>query len=142
MWEAILSDREWIGELCNRKKNGKFYWELACVSPLKDAAGVVTNFVKTAEDITERKLMEEELRKAHDELEDRVAKRTEELQKALENVKTLKGLIPICASCKMIRDDKGFWNHVEQYISEHSTAEFTHGICPACKKRLYPQICD
>jgi len=56
----------------------------------------------------------------------------------LQEVKTLSGLLPICASCKKIRDDKGYWNILEQYISEHSDAEFTHGICPECAQRLYP----
>ncbi len=62
-----------------------------------------------------------------------------ELQEALSKVKTLKGLIPICAVCKSIRDDQGYWNHIESYIREHSQADFTHGICPACVKRLYPE---
>jgi hypothetical protein len=61
-----------------------------------------------------------------------------DLQNALQEVKTLSGLLPICASCKKIRDDKGYWNNLELYISEHSDAEFTHGICPECAQRLYP----
>ncbi|MDQ7096408.1 hypothetical protein REC12_22695 [Desulfosporosinus sp. PR] len=52
----------------------------------------------------------------------------------------LQGLIPICASCKKIRDDKGYWSRVENYIEEHSEAEFTHDICPECAKRLYPTL--
>ncbi len=63
-----------------------------------------------------------------------------ELQEALKNVKTLSGLIPICASCKKIRDDKGYWNQVEKYISEHSEARFSHGLCPSCVKKLYPEL--
>jgi len=59
-------------------------------------------------------------------------------QDALENVKTLKGLIPICASCKKIRDDSGYWGQIEAYIAEHSDAEFSHGICPDCAKKIYP----
>lgn len=66
----------------------------------------------------------------------------EQLQKALREVKTLKGLIPICASCKSIRDDKGYWEQLETYIKEHSEAEFSHGICPECKKKLYPEFYD
>jgi ABC-type phosphate/phosphonate transport system substrate-binding protein len=61
-----------------------------------------------------------------------------ELNDALNKVKTLKGLLPICASCKKIRDDKGYWNQIEEYIEDHSDAQFTHGICPECKKKLYP----
>jgi PAS domain S-box-containing protein len=57
---------------------------------------------------------------------------------ALANIKTLKGLMPICASCKKIRDDKGYWNHIESYLREHADAEFSHGICPDCAQKLYP----
>jgi DNA repair exonuclease SbcCD ATPase subunit len=64
--------------------------------------------------------------------------KTTELQEALDNVKQLKGLLPICASCKKIRDDKGYWQSVEQYVSAHSEAQFSHDICPECLKKLYP----
>ena len=60
-----------------------------------------------------------------------------ELTEALANVKTLRGLIPICASCKKIRDDKGYWSQVEVYVRDRSEAEFSHGICPDCMKKLY-----
>ncbi len=62
-----------------------------------------------------------------------------ELQESLAKVRTLSGLLPICASCKKIRDDKGYWNQIETYIKDRSQAEFTHGICPDCAQRLYPQ---
>jgi AmiR/NasT family two-component response regulator len=62
----------------------------------------------------------------------------EELQAALAKVKMLSGLLPICASCKKIRDDKGYWQQVEVYIQAHSEAEFTHGFCPDCLAKLYP----
>ena len=55
-------------------------------------------------------------------------------------MKKLSGLLPICASCKKIRDDKGYWNQIESYIHDHSEAEFSHGICPDCFKRLYPDL--
>ena len=58
---------------------------------------------------------------------------------ALANIKTLKGLMPICASCKRIRDDKGYWNQIESYIQQHSDAEFSHGLCPECAKKIYPK---
>lgn len=61
-----------------------------------------------------------------------------ELQLALKKIKVLQGLLPICASCKRIRDDKGYWNQIEVYISKHSNADFTHGICPDCVAKLYP----
>jgi len=63
-------------------------------------------------------------------------------EKALNNIKTLKGLVPICASCKKIRDDKGFWSHVEVFIQQRTDAEFSHGICPDCAKRLYPDLVE
>ena len=63
-----------------------------------------------------------------------------ELKEALNNIKTLKGLLPICASCKKIRDDKGYWSEVESYISLHSEVAFSHGICPDCMKKLYPDV--
>ena len=78
-----------------------------------------------------RKAREEELRRSND-----------ELQKALRDVKVLRGLIPICASCKKIRNDGGFWQQLEEYIGEHSEAEFSHGICQPCVKKLYPGVCQ
>jgi hypothetical protein len=63
-----------------------------------------------------------------------------ELREALSEVKQLSSLLPICASCKKIRDDKGYWNQLEQYLHEHSGIVFTHGICPECAKKLYPNI--
>ncbi|MCK4795463.1 MAG: HAMP domain-containing protein [Desulfobacteraceae bacterium] len=62
------------------------------------------------------------------------------LQEALAKVKLLSGFLPICASCKKIRDDKGYWNQIESYISQHSDAEFSHSICPDCVKKLYPDL--
>jgi integral membrane sensor domain MASE1 len=62
-----------------------------------------------------------------------------ELQEALGRIKTLKGLLPICSACKKIRDDKGYWNHIESYIRNHSEANFTHGICPSCAQELYAE---
>lgn len=61
------------------------------------------------------------------------------LEEAIAEIKQLKGIIPICASCKMIRDDEGFWHQVEVYVKRHSEAEFSHGLCPDCAQKLYPQ---
>ncbi len=63
-----------------------------------------------------------------------------ELKQTMAKVQTLGGLLPICANCKKIRDDKGYWNRLEAYIQEHSGAEFTHGICPGCVAELYPDF--
>jgi hypothetical protein len=65
-----------------------------------------------------------------------------ELQNALSKVKILSGLIPICAHCKKIRDDHGYWNQLESYIKKHSEADFSHGICPDCIRKLYPDYAD
>lgn len=62
------------------------------------------------------------------------------LQEALSKVTTLSGLLPICSSCKKIRDDRGYWKQIEDYIREHSPANFSHSICPECAKRLYPEF--
>lgn len=61
------------------------------------------------------------------------------LRETLADVKTLSGLLPICASCKHIRDDKGYWHQVESYIQQHSSAVFTHGLCPKCAQKIYPK---
>ncbi len=81
--------------------------------------------------------MEIEKRKKAEEERDKVI---QELRKALSEVKTLRGFLPICSSCKSIRDDQGFWNKIEFYLKEHSDAEFSHGICPKCARELYPDL--
>jgi len=82
-----------------------------------------------ARDITRRKRYEEKQKKL-----------LNELKKALANVRMLSGLLPICSSCKKIRDDKGEWNVLEKYIRSHSEAEFSHSVCPECAKKLYPEF--
>ena len=57
-----------------------------------------------------------------------------------KKIDTLRGIVPICAYCKQIRDDKGYWNQVEEYVSRHTDAEFSHGICPDCIKKHFPQL--
>lgn len=74
-----------------------------------------------------------------DMLEQRVADRTASLKLALENVRTLEGLLPVCCNCKNIRDDEGIWQPMEVYVSRRTNADFSHGICPTCSKSLYPQ---
>jgi PAS domain S-box-containing protein len=82
-------------------------------------------------DITQRRRVEEERRKL-----------TNDLRDALTKIKKLQGLLPICASCKKIRDDKGYWNQLETYIQDHSEAEFSHGFCPECMKKLYGVVLE
>lgn len=68
--------------------------------------------------------------------------KTEDLEKALSEIKTLSGIVPICMHCKGIRDDQGYWNQLEKYISEHSDAQFSHGICEKCIEKYYPHVED
>ena len=76
------------------------------------------------------------------EMRSELAAKIEQLRQAVDQIKTLKGIVPICASCKNIRDDRGFWNRVENYVRDHTEAEFSHAVCPDCMKRLYPQFKD
>jgi PAS domain S-box-containing protein len=99
------------------------------VSPIKNPDGVINGASMVIRDITERKRQERERLLLIEELKD-----------ALKRVKTLNGLLPICASCKKIRNDGGYWEQVESYIRSRSNAEFTHGICPDCVKVLYPEF--
>jgi sigma-B regulation protein RsbU (phosphoserine phosphatase) len=73
------------------------------------------------------------------ELQEQLAARIRELETALAEIRTLTGLIPMCAGCKRIRDDKGYWQEVERYIMEHSEAAFSHGLCPECMHKHYPE---
>jgi len=93
--------------------------------------GTIVEYQGIIRDITEQKRAEEERERL-----------IQKLKEALTKIKTLGGLIPICASCKKIRDDEGYWQQIEAYIQEHSDAEFTHGICPECIEKLYPQYAD
>ncbi len=69
-------------------------------------------------------------------------RKNRELKEAGENIKKLRGMLPICSYCKKIRDDKGYWDEVETFITEHSEASFSHGICPVCLKKNFPDIAD
>lgn len=107
--------------------------------------------------------MIDRVRSSNEDLERRVAERTADLsvaneellrtnlekglaidglREAMNKISTLRGLLPICASCKKIRDDKGYWNQIEVYITEHTEADFSHGICPDCAKKLYGKFLD
>ena len=79
-------------------------------------------------------------RQAHRQAEAERERLIVELQAALANLKILRGLIPICAACKKVRDDQGYWTQVEVYIRDHSEAEFSHGMCPDCMKKWYPEF--
>lgn len=121
-----ILDGEWIKtELRHRRKDGTEF-------PVEVSAGLLDlgdqKFILAVDrDITARRQVET----ARENL-------IQDLRDSFEKIKTLKGLLPICASCKKIRDDKGYWNQIETYIATHSEAEFSHGLCPACVKKLYP----
>ena len=80
------------------------------------------------------------LQKDVEEKNTRLRELNRDLQRALDEIKTLRGIIPICANCKKIRDDDDSWQRIEEYISAHSEAVFSHGICPDCVKKLYPDL--
>jgi len=101
----------------------------ATASKLYDAAGNVAGAIESIRDITVSKQSEKERERLIGELQDALAK-----------VRTLSGMLPICAACKKIRDDQGYWNQIESYISRHSKAEFSHSLCPDCAQKLYPEL--
>lgn len=110
-------------------KSGDKRWAIVSASPLMAAGERIIGSFGAITDITERKKAEMELQQKNDELE-----------KAFRQIKTLRGIVPICMSCKKIRDDQGYWNQVEVYVRNHTEAEFSHGICPDCLSNLYPEF--
>jgi len=114
-------------EIQRVKKDGGILWgqTVAVCILYQGKPAIMGNIV----DISERKQTEEQ--------RDRLIA---DLQKALSEVKTLRGFLPICSHCKKIRDDKGYWNQIESYIRDRSDAEFSHGICPECTKKYYPDF--
>jgi len=112
-----------------KRKDGRSIPILFSGSVVKDQKGHLIYIVCMGKDITERKRVEMEREKL-----------LRELQKALSEIKKLSGLLPICSSCKKVRDDKGYWNQIETYIREHSEAEFSHGLCPDCVRKMYPDF--
>jgi PAS domain S-box-containing protein len=144
-------------EIIRMRKDGKEINVRVSAGPIKVGGAITGRFV-IFDDITERKHAEEALQQERDKLQD-----------ALDKVKTLSGLLPICSNCKKIRDDKGYWSQIESYIAKHSEApicsnckkirddkgywsqiesyiakhseaDFTHSICPECAKKLYPEF--
>ena len=109
-----------------RKDGGIFY---ADVSSFPIALSGKTYLVGAFRDTTERRQAEAERERL-----------IVELREALAKVKTLSGLLPVCANCKKVRDDQGYWNLIELYLEDHSEVDISHGICPDCARELYPEV--
>ena len=105
-----------------------FIVEVSC-SNVTNSEGTIVGKMASFVDITKHKQLDQEREQL-----------IQRLQDALSKIKVLRGLIPICASCKSIRDDKGYWHKVEEYIRDHSDAQLSHGVCPTCAKKLYPEL--
>ncbi len=128
--KQIINGREEISiESAKHYFTGKTKTFIISARPFRDVNGNLIGIVESFQDITDRIKAEN----AKVELID-------DLQEALDRVNLLSGMLPICASCKKIRDDKGYWNQIETYIRDHSEAEFSHGICPECAQKLYPEL--
>jgi PAS domain S-box-containing protein len=112
-----------------RRADGSLIWVEISARALRDGLSGSIFYEGSVEDITDRHHSEQERERLIVELRD-----------ALTREKRLSGLLPICSSCKKIRDDHGYWNQLEVYIQEHSDASFTHSFCPDCARRLYPEI--
>ena len=110
-------------------KDGSVRWVDVHGKTIRDEGGKAVRMVGTDTDVTVRKGVEEDRERL-----------IAELQEALNNVRTLRGLLPICAHCKKIRDDRNYWKEVESYVEDHTHARFTHGICPDCSKKLYGEF--
>ncbi len=111
------------------RKNGSPFWAGLTMSLVCNASGDPDYVIGIIDDISERKRMEEEL-----------AEKITQLEAALAKVKQLEGIIPICMYCKKIRDDKESWHQLERYITEHSEALFSHGVCPECHEKAMSEI--
>ncbi len=128
MTNIVKSGGCWELEEENIKKNQNIFICHIKITPLF-INDVLESFIFVIRDITEKKEQEEEREKLISELTD-----------AMGKIKTLKGLIPICAGCKKVRSDDDYWEEVEIYIRDRSEADFTHGLCPDCTRDLYPEI--
>lgn len=117
-------------ELPKFTATGRLIWVRSIGEAVRDAEGRIIRVQGAFQDITARKLVETEQQKL-----------INDLQEALAEVKTLREFLPICSYCKKVRDDQNYWSQIENYISEHTTTKFTHGICPECyKKTVEPEL--
>jgi len=108
------------------RKDGRVIWVQLTATVVREPSGRLLHTAALITDVTERRMAEREREKL-----------IAELQHALSEVRTLSGLLPICAWCKKVRDDKGYWERIESYIETHSHMQFTHGICPDCVQQYH-----
>lgn len=118
------------GRVTQPCRDGRTIPSEVVINGVYDAEGRLVALLGVTREISEQVRMEEELRRAK-----------EMAEQALAEVRTLSGLIPICAGCKSIRDDQGFWKQVEEYLSARTGADFSHGMCPACAREYFPECC-
>ncbi|MCX7984287.1 MAG: PAS domain-containing protein [Bacteroidetes bacterium] len=126
--EILVQGREVIDVEGTSLVGNEKRWVLRSVLPLREFSGEIIGIIVIEHNITERKKYEEEREKL-----------INELQSALADVRVLSGLLPICANCKKIRNDQGYWVQLEAFIQTHSSTKFTHGLCPECATKLYPE---
>jgi PAS domain S-box-containing protein len=118
------------------RADGEVRWLEHVCQPVRDSDGLCLGIRGSNRDVTDRRQAEEARDRAEGERERLIG----QLSEALAHVRTLRGFIPICAACKRIRDDAGYWQAVEVYVRDHTEAEFSHGLCPTCVKSLYPDF--
>lgn len=152
--DVIMPGLDWF-ETCRRLKAAEATREIPVIfmTALDDVESKIKGFEVGAVDFITKPIehqevlarvtthltiraLQQELQKKNQQLE----AKNNQLQEALDKIKRLRGLLPICANCKKIRDDQGHWQDVAVYIRNHSEADFSHGICPDCLKKLYPDL--
>ena len=120
-----------VEEFIVQDRDGKGFVVEISASNVTSASGKLVGRMASFTDITKRRQIEMDR-------ENLITK----LQDALKRIKTLRGIIPICASCKKIRDDAGYWDQLELFVKKHTEAEFSHLICPECAEKLYPELAE
>jgi PAS domain S-box-containing protein len=131
-WKKVMQAKGFVCEYeCKQKRKDGKLLDITLTSSMRKTEGGQVIYQTISRDITDKKIADQERENL-----------INELQEAIKEIKTLRGILPICASCKKIRDDKGYWNQIEGYIQKHSDAQFSHGICPECTKKLYPKLYD
>jgi PAS domain S-box-containing protein len=127
--QALKTDKSYVREYRIKSKDGGIRWIQDRGQIVCDEKGEIEYISGVFFDITEHKRTEEEREKL-----------VKELQESLKEIKTLRGILPLCSFCKKIRDDKGYWEQVDVYIHKHLQADISHSICPDCAKEHYPDL--